>query len=1801
MEYKPKEPLHRPVDVAWLGELAGRSHDLIELLELVSTELPTLDWEAERLQRLAQAAERLARVVQAEAIAKRSRSAGLERARKTLEAITSSWGPTLDYLEVQGWQAWSVPTDLPADRLEELVTTLATLRDALEAYEAHRTTRPATRTERQTLLQELQQREQAIAELVSAVAPLLSPADVTPEPTGPPGPEEAEPSVPDEEAAADGGSLSDDSPSPSPTATAPEPSTLAVEERPPAWAAPAPSAFAISDSVLPPRPPLEVETGRSRDGEASLPTTVPPPPAALRESDGDIDLFAALLERGDLAGAFWLARIREQSGISGLPPSWLMQAAHLASHVLRETREVAEAWYEAAHGQPTAWQEAKGVCDPRVAGLLVTAAALEPALVAPETGAVSWLQDAHRGISDALQPHLASILEVASRGQRIHPIERDWHRALAEAREQARHWIDRTRQASPPLRSAFQVLRHLASRESEAGEVAWWIAENRLDRAETVHSRLVRFRDAALLEEMIDSALARHRGAVRKKDLEGSFRNLVRNRIRSLAEVAEAWLEAMEPGSAVTSGASDGSVASRLASTLEEMLETLSALATNAEVASEHLLKASADVLAAAAERLRGYLLGGTPRVALSSVPWQLEIQRPLLAIVPCPIDEPHSVPAVLELRHHPTLREVLARPVQLDVAFEDQLGAGDLLACHRLLELMEAESADYLSAAIERFNVARSALSEAVQSRIDAMQARVEKETIDHVLPEGLRAQFLARLQGMRDRVASLEPRYLRRAALERELDEIDRVLEESRQNRIRSLKERIVRMERERARTTEPGPGDELTISRYLELARDALEGGDIPLADEYVTLAEHPDDHPPPSPKQAPLWEQYLGYVERFKSLHPQLEKQFDGVMLSTLAQRLGKGADLSTISTRGLPSGTLKEVQAGLEAYVTLKYVMGRGGTGLSDALDHLRNLLAYMGFTPPQLREGPAGPPGYVAFQATMDGGLSPLPEFGSDRDSRYYVVLVGGRPGVERMAQTITSMGLARECPIILYFGRLTELQRAEWADYCRKNRLTALLVDELMLFFVAGERGVRLRPLILLSMAWGYANPFTPFAAGTVPRELFKGRSQIVDHLLDPSQSGVIYGGRQLGKSAILRAVEREVERRRKELGVQAYVCYLDIRALGSRDVSLSRRPDALWGMLRNWLHSTRLLQSPPDDPVALRTRLVERFKRDKSLQIYLLLDEADNFLEADGAADFPILTELKALSDETGRRFKVVLCGLHSVQRYSLLPNQPLAHVGRAMVVGPLDPKAAIELVREPLFTLGFRFEDETPLYRIFCYTNYHPALIQHFCRELVEHLMARRSSHSPTHVITVKDVEQVYQRAEVRQVIRERFEWTIALDERYQALVYAITLDQLWEDGYRKEYAAAEVHALARDVWPAAFDPMGTDEVRTLLDELVGLGVLVKSPTGRYRLRNGNVVRALGSPEEIWERVERFTEAGPPSPRYAPGETHEILRRETGEFSPLTLQQEKVLNNPDSGAYLVMASEALGLSRIWSALQRLESAEGESAKGFTIRFVRLPSEVVSADAVEHYMGALSRQVRRGRVVAVADLGMLHPEAGLSPLIARLSESVARLGSRDRTVKLLLQMDPQTIQRWYREPDEMRAQAEGSVGEVLAPPLFSEGSLRRYLSHLGTMATPEVVRAVLQATGGWPWLLLRLVEPLARRTRGHFDNADPRPEASLVLSGTDPRGPGQLVEPFLEALGLHAIAQGMAVIKAVHALAPVPPEELSPELVEAEAVLTAPELRATLATLEALRILARGPRGVTVEPVVARVLGLT
>ncbi|MGW1010267.1 hypothetical protein ACWD4X_09480 [Streptomyces termitum] len=646
---------------------------------------------------------------------------------------------------------------------------------------------------------------------------------------------------------------------------------------------------------------------------------------------------------------------------------------------------------------------------------------------------------------------------------------------------------------------------------------------------------------------------------------------------------------------------------------------------------------------------------------------------------------------------------------------------------------------------------------------------------------------------------------------------------------------------------------------------------------------------------------------------------------------------------------------------------------------------------------------------------------------------------------------------------VILYLYPLGLNGRREMAARARTAASQqALVVDPAVFGWIAARSPRSFRATQRVTLPWTAYNPYTPFVAGLVPPEVFYGRQEEIAAVTDPLGALFLYGGRQLGKSALLRKVQASFP---SAPGHKAI--YVDLKARGVGEAEPAER---IWAVLEDELKRVGVLAESADSgqtPDAMLAGVERWLEESHDRRVLVLADEADAFLTADskavrgrgGEATFSNVLRLKGLMDRTDRRFKIVFAGLHQVQRFSHLSNVPLTHGGPDVLISTLKPAEAQRLVVEPMAAFGYRFERPELVWRVLAATNYQACLVQIFCERLVATLRGKSLASAKWPItVTDEDVRSVTGSAQVHRHIAERLRITINLEDRYRVLALVIAL-RSQEDRYRYGYDADELLRAAKERWREGFSSLTASDVRIYLDEMVGLGLLIQlADTRLYAVRSPNVVSMLGTREDL-ELELRQTEFDLPydyNPRFSRrfvGLDGEGIAR----YSPLTEHQLHLVTAP--GVAAVCLTQAHGPALVKRAVKSYSTARGldfqEVASG-------TPPAALVKNADERPFLILADVRGRGGAEVAEWAKALHahtsaPDGGVPHRTAVLLVDPAEPGQKDELITYVVRPE-----RWTA--DSLRAWPECPFD------------------------TPDKRRRVIELTGGWPHLLERTVHRIAR-----------------------------------------------------------------------------------------------------------------
>ena len=930
-------------------------------------------------------------------------------------------------------------------------------------------------------------------------------------------------------------------------------------------------------------------------------------------------------------------------------------------------------------------------------------------------------------------------------------------------------------------------------------------------------------------------------------------------------------------------------------------------------------------------------------------------------------------------------------------------------------------------------------------KERVDEARAQIVRAASHDVLPE---PAFL----DLKGRIDSIQPEQtLVFQDADDALAEVRQQLEEYNARRVRQVQERL--------KVDLPDAAADV-----VRKVHDALSGGNVAAANEHIDFAI--EGRTIDVEEEEDIFAKFFpGFLKEINAFLGGAEKRPIGTLIADLRANKRVGP----VDMRSQSTSHAADAARMLRAWYDTKARKG------PDVARRVAAVFEGVGFQDVRV----AGEPittsqvqwsGELMVRPIADREICSVPLFGSSARGRYRLLCCWDRPSEEELLR-----GGGRDrtaAPIlVVYFGRMTEARRRDLAHLSRARKRSLLVIDEAVVWFLCAQRGARLRQLFRVLLPFSTDDPYIT-TASLLPPEMFFGRADERKSIVDRFGTNLVYGGRQLGKTALLRDVQRHFHQPNQGVIVR----WLDLLA---EHIGVTRPIEDIWALIAATLQEEKVVRPPSVVSRTVVKQIRTWIEADDTRRIVLLLDEADEFLRGDAEQQFKQLVQLKGLMDVTDRRFKVVFAGLHNVQRSSRDPNTQLAHLGQPICVGPLlkhDAAQAVALIRTPLADLGYRFESSDLPMRILSHTNYYPSLIQIYCKHLLSHLTDMTRSlfdhkQSPPYLIRSEHLDAV-QDEDLREKILDKFRLTLDLDPRYRVIALCIALETLQRptDYFRSQGVdPAWVREQALEWWPRGFeDDTSLEGFRTILDEMIGLGVVRKVDAHMYTLRSPNLAHLLGTQKEIEDALLDADERQPPVPYEALHFRRGIADAPTVR-SPLTAQQETEVVTTLTDVVVVCGSSLAGMDGVGDFL-RLASPESQFE---VLEVSRDVNDVFSC--VDRFREG---RARLGLIVVTASCGWTNE------WVAKARTHLKRSKSSKRFVRVVFVADPRRVWSWTGASSPRRALLRSGVREVTLRP-WTEPSLRRWLDDLGIAPGGgdgrERIRSV---TGGWAWPLRDFAE---------------------------------------------------------------------------------------------------------------------
>lgn len=1048
-----------------------------------------------------------------------------------------------------------------------------------------------------------------------------------------------------------------------------------------------------------------------------------------------------------------------------------------------------------------------------------------------------------------------------------------------------------------------------------------------------------------------------------------------------------------------------------------------------------------------------------------------------------------------LPAAHPESLGDALLRVPSLDLGVEagqDAANAEALLSwladptwdwgsCfQRHVEAANFEAAGYIT---ERFlppdEQRDQELRAAVSTERDRLDVRIA--ALRDQIQTAAQFEYISQetLEYLQQCLSQIPPQRSNFAAAWRVIQRVEQDLEDAQADRNARLRRRVSDLR---------GDSHDPFRERQIGIIESALARHDLAVADELLVLLERGTPFP-----ESPPPEPVVGFEPFIDAFLPAAEALF--------SQKGYLETCLEAFKTGGYPVEVPSLTLGGDDSQQLLdNWLRLRESQALDKRLDALKSLLTRLGFEvgtlqPDEFRS--RSPRAGGTLRLHLAGSRDGIPPYSAR--SKPYLVRAIAPADTGIIAQlAVEDRSLETPC-LFLVFGRLSRADREELARQFKARGAGPIVLDEALLVYLAGVRPVdRNAALFSIALAHGRHNPYAPHAFRSLSQQMFYGRGEETHQLLLPEGPCTVYGGRQLGKSTLLENVRRHFLQSR-----EPGLCLLEeIQELGATE---DHPIEEIWRRLGELLCKEGKIPSIPNPTAknvcnAIEGWLIERQPDDRCL---LLLDEADEFLSSDAEKGFENVAAFRRLMGNTQRRFKVVFSGLHRVQRFNHIPNQPLVHFGSPLKVGPLPAHDAVRLVRDPLLDLGFRFAEGEAgvrqIARILASTNYHPMLIQLFCRSLVDSLHQRLAEGRGGFPLTVldRDIDHVYAQKELRAELNMRFELTIRLDERYAILANVIA-DRHYQrrDPGHPIYSELDILDHALRYWPVAYGPLTLENVESLLQEMEDLGLLSRR-AGGYHLRNENILRLLGRPEKIRHKLE--TSRGlRPIERCDQTSYRRKASEDSEHRSVLTSAQERAFMQDRNQLHLLFGSEAHGLKELEASLRSIVGVASVEV------LARCKDDAALLDSFR----AKIRSQQGSHGIILVQAADISSKLGRDIVLADLAAQLRKQTASNRFTHGVVVFSPADSFRWLTLPAEERQQLERQEGAFHCLQRWAEPMLRSWL--LG-FQSPHPTAQAYEATGGWQFLLNRCLKPGTRKQ----PYPDFAPEAAAAFMDVGKKGP--------------------------------------------------------------------------------------
>lgn len=329
--------------------------------------------------------------------------------------------------------------------------------------------------------------------------------------------------------------------------------------------------------------------------------------------------------------------------------------------------------------------------------------------------------------------------------------------------------------------------------------------------------------------------------------------------------------------------------------------------------------------------------------------------------------------------------------------------------------------------------------------------------------------------------------------------------------------------------------------------------------------------------------------------------------------------------------------------------------------------------------------------------------------------------------------------------------------------DLMKKPYLNVIAIEEneLKRVLLSDQPFQVFRRIILSKLS---LQKISPYQITGPTKATFYGRSQLIN-LIDGARnrSFAVIGARKIGKSSLLyRLAEHPppntfyifMDMQIEIENYQAFLHTLELEIWRSMEenVSFQDQVSKMPGILRELSGGGR--------------------------RIIFIFDEIDYFFEFDYKYNFKVLKIFRSMAQNDYCQF--IFAGFKTLSPYKRSLDSPLYNFCEPIHMDPLEKDAALDLITEPMKSIGIEYHDKADREVILEYTARHPNLLQFYGKYLIEKIGKHRRVEDKRTIFR-EDIEDLFNYEYEDYIIDEIYMFHSDLDD-VNKLIIIMMIDEL-----------------------------------------------------------------------------------------------------------------------------------------------------------------------------------------------------------------------------------------------------------------------------------------------------------------------------------------------------------------------------------------------------------------------------------